>query len=45
MFGDGDLDGGILGCSGDGVLGVCCGFGKVWIMGGGEGGFWIFGWN
>lgn len=25
MFGDGDLDGGILGSGGDGVLGVCCG--------------------
>lgn len=39
MFGDGDLDGGMCGSGGDGV----CGLGKVCIMGGGEGGVWIFG--
>lgn len=43
MFGDGVFDGGILVSGGDGVLGVWGGLGKVWIMGGGEGGFWMFG--
>lgn len=43
MFGDGVFDGGILVSGGDGVLGVWDGLGKVWIMGGGEGGFWMFG--
>lgn len=43
MSGDGDLDGGISRSGGDGVLGACCGPGKVRTMGGGEGGLCMFG--
>lgn len=43
MSGDGDLEGGILTNGGYGVLGGCCGPGKVCTMGGGEGGNRMFG--